>query len=146
MPLAKICTAPSDWTFPFSEYHPGLPFSPFSPLKTPFLTSASTRMVKLSAPCAAGHDTTVVHLPSKEPALFASALPLIGTQPIPITQSNERIFLFVITGAPRIYNGQHQSATSIAVDHLTHERGLSNDPTLFLKINTPDALRRNRLT
>ena len=35
MPLAKISTAPSDWTFPFSEYHPGLPLSPFSPLKTP---------------------------------------------------------------------------------------------------------------
>src|SRR5471032_86056 len=92
MPLAKISTAPSDWTFPFSEYHPGLPLSPFSPLKTPPLTSASTRRIKLPAPSAAGHDTTVVHFPSKGPALCASASPLIATAASTVTiQINERM-------------------------------------------------------
>jgi hypothetical protein len=76
--LAKISTAPSDSTFPFSEYHPGLPFSPFSPVKTPPLTSASTKRVKLPAPSAAGHDTTVVHFPSKGRALCARALSIIA--------------------------------------------------------------------
>jgi hypothetical protein len=48
MPLTEISTAPFDWPFPFREYHLGLPLSPFSPLKTPPLTSASTRRVKLA--------------------------------------------------------------------------------------------------
>ena len=79
MPLATSSTVPSDRTFPVSEYQPGLPLSPFSPLKTPPLTSASTSNVKLPAPSAGGQDTMVVHLPSKGPALCAPASPLIAT-------------------------------------------------------------------